>query len=61
MPGKKPASAAPSRVRTSRNFASVSAHAIAADSTPHSSVVQPIHFLAPNLRISRLAGTPRKA
>jgi hypothetical protein len=60
MPGKKPASATPSRIRTMLRLASPTTKACAADMMPHVNMMRAIQTRAPNLLSARLLGTSKK-
>ena len=59
-PGKKPASAAPSRNRSTRKLVGPPINAKAADTTPQEIMIRAIHRLAPNRCSPRLLGTSSK-
>ena len=60
IPGKKPASAAPSRKRTTRKLHSFHINAIAADNRPQVTMIRAIHSRAPNRSSAKLLGTSKK-
>ena len=60
IPGKKPASAAPSRKRTTRKLASFQISAMAADNSPQVTMIRAIQSRAPNLSSARLLGISKK-
>jgi hypothetical protein len=60
IPGKKPASATPSRKRTIRKLAPFQISAMAADNRPHVTMIRAIQSRAPNRWSARLLGTSKK-
>ena len=56
-PGKKPASATPSRNRSDRNDAVPAVHAIAPETRPQEIMMRAIQRLAPKRSSARLLGT----
>jgi hypothetical protein len=59
IPGKKPASAAPSRKRTTRKLASFQINAMPADNSPQVTMIRAIHSRAPNRSSAKLLGTSK--
>jgi hypothetical protein len=60
MPGKKPASARPSRRRTTLKLVSPTTKACAPDMMPQVNMIRAIQSRAPNLLSARLLGTSKK-
>ena len=57
MPGKKPASATPSRKRSTYRLVGVDTNAVPADSSPHVIMMRAIHSRAPTRSMTMLLGT----
>ena len=60
MPGKKPASAAPSKVRSMTYDEVPRAKAIATERTPHVIMIRAIHIRAPKRLSNKLLGTSQR-
>ena len=60
MPGKKPASATPSRRRTILKLTTPVTSACAPETMPQVNMMRAIHLRAPNLLRARLLGTSKK-
>jgi len=60
IPGKKPASAAPSRNRTTRKLHPFQISAMAADNSPQVTMIRAIQSRAPKCSSAKLLGTSKK-
>ena len=60
MPGKKPASAMPSRKRTAWKPSGPVTNSVQAETIPHVTMMRAIHLRAPKRCSARLLGTSRK-